>query len=277
LRILEGARAAIDLDPDAVLLCLTPTDVDEALASDRIGLIIALEGCVPIGADVELLRVFHRLGLRMASLTHLGRTPLADGSAEEGAGGRLTAAGIRAVELMESLGILVDISHLSLHGLRHVLEIATRPLVASHSGARALCGYHRNIPDAELRAIAAGGGVIGVPAVGPMLVEQGAATLEHVLDQVEHIASVAGVGHVGLGPDFFEEVGRVLYPGPPMPWSGVVDGLATPMDLPGVWDALLGRGFSEPDAAGVMGGNFIRVFRQALGVPRATTPTLATS
>ncbi|MCC6642889.1 MAG: membrane dipeptidase, partial [Deltaproteobacteria bacterium] len=207
----------------------------------------------------------------------LGRTPLADGSAEEGARGRLTASGIRAVELMESLGILVDISHLSLHGLRHVLEIATRPLVASHSGAHALCGYHRNIPDAELKTIAAGGGVIGVPAVGPMLVEQGRATVEHVLDHVEHVVSVAGIGHVGLGPDFFEEVGGVLYPGPPMPWSGIVDGLATPIDLPGVWEALLNRGFSEADAAAVMGGNFIRVFRQGLGVPPAAAPIPATS
>lgn len=267
LRRLEEARALADRNHDAVLVCQHPDDIDEALESGRIGLLLALEGCVALDQDVELLRVLYRLGLRMASLTHVGRTALADGSAEEATRSRLTAAGIAAVRLMESLGILVDVSHLSVDGLRHVLEIATRPMVASHSCARALCEHHRNIPDAELKAIGDAGGVVGVTAVA-RFVDAKRATLERVIDHIEHIANVAGIHHVGLGMDFFEEIAGTLPPNDSIS-RHPVEGLANPQALPTLWEALLRRGFSDADAADVMGGNFIRIFKNELGIPQA--------
>ena len=87
---------------------------------------------------------FYRMGVRIASFTHLGRTLLADGSGEDDTGSRLTASGVAALETMETLGILMDVSHLSVNGVAHVLELARRPVIASHSSARALCDPHRN-------------------------------------------------------------------------------------------------------------------------------------
>src|ERR1700750_662639 len=136
-----------------------------------------------------MLETMHRLGVRMASFTHFGRNLLADGSAEGIPGGRLTRAGVRAVRVMEDAGMIVDVSHLSLASMRHVLELATRPVIASHSSADALTAHHRNLPDDDLRAIAATGGVIGVNFF-PMFVAplSRRATLDDLVAHIEHIA-----------------------------------------------------------------------------------------
>ena len=88
--------------------------------------------------------------MRVASIAHWGRTPLADGSGEDATGSRLTAAGVEAVAELERLGVLFDVSHLGASGVAHVLEIATRPVIATHSSARALRDHHRNLTDDQI-------------------------------------------------------------------------------------------------------------------------------
>src|SRR5204863_2673629 len=121
-----------------VAVCRTGAEIDAALADARIALLVALEGAPGIGADVELFSVFHRLGVRMVSFTHWSRALLAEGSADEATGSRLPASGVRALAELERLGILLDVSHLAASSVEHVLELATRTVVASHSCARAL-------------------------------------------------------------------------------------------------------------------------------------------
>ena len=102
LRMLEtGWRIAAE-NQDAVRICLTGADVDAALADGVIALILALEGCEAVGTDVALFEPLHRLGVRIASFTHFGRTMLADGSAEDATGSRLTRAGVEAVAICEA-------------------------------------------------------------------------------------------------------------------------------------------------------------------------------
>jgi membrane dipeptidase len=210
--------------------------------------------------------------VRMASFTHFGRTMLADGSAEDAAGSRLSAAGVEAVGIMQAMGMIVDVSHLSLAGTDHVLEITSRPVIASHSNARALLDHHRNLPDDRLKAIASTGGVIGVNFFWAFLAEE-SPKLSHIVDQVERIAEVAGIDHVGLGPDFVTEYFKTMWPNEDV-YEGldvrlVPEGTAgSSSDLPLVTEALLERGFAEGDVAKVLGGNFLRVFRSELGVPR---------
>ena len=147
----------------------------------------------------------------MVSFTHWSRAMLAEGSADEETGSRLPASGVRAVAEMERLGILLDVSHLAAPSIDHVLELATRTVVASHSSARALCDHHRNLSDEHLRGIAATGGVIGVNVL-PTFIDADHPTLDRVIDHIEHIAEVAGVDHVGLGPDFIKEWVDANYP-----------------------------------------------------------------
>jgi membrane dipeptidase len=250
-----------------VALCRSGADLDAALAQGRIALVVALEGTQGIGADVELLSVVHRLGVRMVSFTHWSRALLAEGSADEETGSRLPAAGVRAVAELERLGILLDVSHLAAPSVDHVLELATRTVVASHSCARALRDHHRNLSDEHLRGIAATGGVIGMNVL-PTFVDDTDPTLDRVVDHLEHIAEVAGIDHVGLGPDFLREYMDAIYPQYEqffrfggVDLKTVVPGLARERDLPNLTERLVARGWSEADIRKVLGENWVRVFR----------------
>lgn len=265
LLLLELLHEEIERNADLVTLCLTGADIAAALQGDKIAFVLALEGCEHIGDNVCLLHTFFRLGVRMASFTHFGRTMLADGSAEDAAGSRLTEAGIEAVRLMESLKMIVDVSHLNMAGTDHVLALSTRPVIASHSSARALCDVHRNLTDDRLKAIAGTGGVIGVNFF-PLFVDGDQPTLARLIDHVAHIASVAGVDHIGLGPDFMRELAEATEPVfMDIDISQVLEGTqGDPRDFPVVADALLERGFSNEDTDKIMGGNFLRFLQQAL-------------
>jgi membrane dipeptidase len=255
--------------PD-VSLCRTAADIDDALARGRIALIVALEGTSGIGTDVELFAVFHRLGVRMASFTHWARAMLADGTADEDAGSRLPAAGVRALAELERLGIMLDVSHLAAPAVDHVLELATRTVVASHSSCRAIHDHHRNLRDEHLRAIAATGGVIGINVL-PTFIDPDEPTLDRVADHVEHAVDVAGIDHVGLGPDFIRDYVDAIYPTfdtlvryGNVDMKAVVPGLARERDLPNLTERLLARGWSERDLRKVLGENWLRVFRACL-------------
>lgn len=273
LRMIEAAHRIAEGNPDAVVLCRSGDEIDAAVDTGRIALVLALESAPGVGEDVELFATLHRLGVRIASIAHFGRTLLADGSAEDATGSRLTSAGVAALGEMERLGIIFDVSHLGLAGTDHVLELATRPVMATHSSARALRDHHRNLGDQHLRAIAATGGVVCVNFFGPFL-HPTEHTVDRLVDHLEHVATMAGIEHVGIGPDFVQEV--LADTTPPccqavevqgLPADGFVPGLEGPSGLPLVTEALLARGWTEDDIRAVLGANVRRLFRAELGVP----------
>ena len=271
LRMIEAAHRIADGNIDEVGMCLDGAEIDATLASGRIALVLALEGCPAIDVDVELFETMYRLGVRIASFTHFGRTALADGSGEDGTGGRLTRAGVAAFAEMERLGMLFDVSHLGAASVEHVLELATRPVIATHSSARAQRDHHRNLTDSQLKGIATGGGVICVNFYAGFL-DKSEHTIDRLVDHIEHVASVAGIDHVGIGPDFLKEIEDMIWP----TWrddfviEGVdiracIPGLEGPRGLPLVTEALLRRGFADDDVVKVLGGNVVRLLRAELG------------
>lgn len=274
LKMVESGWTIAEGNPDDVAICLNGSDIEAALASGRIALVLALEGCEAVGRDVELLSTLYRVGVRIASLTHFGRTLLADGSGEDPAGSRLTRAGIEAVAVMEELGLLLDVSHLGAVGVDHVLELARRPVIATHSSAYELRGHHRNLTDERLKGIAAGGGVVNVNFFAGFLSdERDGHTVARLVDHIEHVAQIAGVGAVGLGPDFLDQVFTELYPTvTSMITEGVdakqyVPGLEGPSGLPLVTEELVRRGWAQGDIRAVLGDNDLRLMSAELGVP----------
>ncbi|GAA4941566.1 membrane dipeptidase [Nonomuraea thailandensis] len=272
LRMIECAHVLAEGNPDHVRLCLDASDIDRALDDGKIALVLAMESMPGLDASVELIPTVHRLGVRVASIAHFGRTPLADGSGEDATGSGLTSAGVAALQEMERLGIVFDVSHLGASGVAHVLELATRPVIATHSSARALRDHHRNLTDDQLRAVAATGGVICVNFFAPFLAEREEdMTLDRLLDHIEHIVSVAGIDHVGLGPDFIREVMDDLTPPccEDLHTRGVdpkqaIQGLEGPRGLPMVTEGLLARGLPEKDVMQIIGGNVHRLFGELL-------------
>jgi membrane dipeptidase len=201
----------------------------------------------------------------MVSFTHFGRSALGDGSGEDATGSRLTRAGVEAVGLLEDLGVLIDVSHVGRRGVEHILELATKPVVASHSSAFALREHHRNLADDQLRGIAATGGVICVNFFAGFLTMQ-KPTIEHLADHLLYVADVAGEDHVGLGSDFVAEVFAEKVPAcdRPLVIEGLeaevfVPGLEGPAGMPLVTDALIRRGVPEPTIRKILGENLLRI------------------
>lgn len=276
LRMVECAHAIAEGNPDEVRLCLDGDDIDAALADGRIALVLALESAPGVDADLELFRTLYRLGVRVASIAHWGRSALGDGSGEDATGSRLTHAGVEALREMERLGIVFDISHLGAVGVAHVLEEATRPLIATHSGARALCDHHRNLTDEQIRGVAATGGVVCVNFVPDFLSrDRDRQNIDGLVDHIEHIIDLVGVDHVGIGPDFLREVLADITPPccEGVDYTGVdttteLPGLNGPAELPALTEALVRRGLGEKEIMAILGGNVHRLFRAELGLAR---------
>ena len=241
-------------------------DLDEALEADQVGLVLHLEGLKPVLGRPELLGSFHRLGLRSAQLTWNGRNEAADGVGVAAPAG-LTTLGRELVAELERLGVLIDVSHLAEPGFWELTEIVTGPIVASHANAWAVCPHPRNLRDDQIRAIAESGGYVGVCFLPPFIGAQ--RTLERLLDHVDHIAGLAGVGALAVGPDYTEFAPDLMEAGPTEgvdygPRLEAPEGLRRVETLPVFTAGLLGRGYSEEDAASIVGGNALRVLRRVL-------------
>lgn len=246
-------------------------DIRRAKAEGKIAVVICLEGASPLQNEIAYLRNFHRLGLRCVGLTHDMRNELADGIRERSGGG-LTHFGVRVVEECDRLGIVVDVSHLSDRGVDDVLAVGSRPVIASHSNARALCDVPRNLSDAHIRRIAERGGVIGFHALNALVSTRPDPTLDDVLGHIAHVAEVGGVDCIGIGPDLMENwdeavvqavsarsstiqgvpVGRLTFSYPA--------GMSSNAHLPNVSEGLSRLGFGDDDVAKFLGGNLMRVF-----------------
>jgi membrane dipeptidase len=187
--------------PEQAMLARCAADIWTARAGGKLAVVLTIETSEALDGSINVLRMFHRLGIRAISLTHNPRALAADGVGETRTGGGLTEFGVRLVREMNELGILVDVSHLSERGFWDVLEVTERPVIASHSCCRALCDHPRNLTDDQLRAIAQNGGVAAITFV-PAFVDAQRPSLARLLQHIEHAIAVAGAEHVGLGSDF---------------------------------------------------------------------------
>jgi membrane dipeptidase len=272
LLLVERIHRLVD-EHHQLQLCLTGADIDAATAAGRIAVVIALEGAHGIGQDPQLVSSLYRIGVRVASLAHLGRTLLADGSGlDDSSRGGLTPEGLEVLARMEQLGMVFDISHLGVAGVDDVLARATRPLLATHSACRAVTDVHRNLTDEQVKGVADLGGVIGVAAAIPPYIDPNQPTAARVVDHIEHLAAVASIDAIALGPDFVDDYyvtmfGGWMIPGVDQDWAE--SDIKRPSDLPKITAEMVRRGFPEADIKKVLGENALRVLVQVLGRPAA--------
>jgi membrane dipeptidase len=234
----------------------------------RIGLVLSLEGCEPLGADPSSIDVFWELGVRMVGLTWNRRNAFADGCSEPPGGG-LSGLGRELVDRLAELGMAIDLAHASERTFEDVLERSgDAPVLVSHAGCRAIHDIPRNLSDDQLRAVASRDGVLGVMLI-PFSVGD-PATLDRVVDHVDHAAHVMGDGGVALGGDFTHQLNRALAGGRPDPLlppgllGETVEGLSGPQEYGALVDALRGRGWDGERLDGLLRGNLLRVLRRAL-------------
>jgi membrane dipeptidase len=254
LRLLDVFYQELEENADQLTLVTTANEIEKAKAEGKVAGILSLEGAEALEGDLAVLRAFYKLGVRNIGLTWNLRNVAADGVDEMRSGSGLTNFGVQLVQEMNRLGIIVDISHLSPTGVRDVLHVSEAPVIASHSNAYALCPHRRNLTDEQLEGIASKGGVVGVTFVPNFVTEnKNLTTLKRVLDHIDYMVKTMGLDHVGLGSDFdgFS--------------NAKVQGMEDVTHLPRLTVGLVERGYSEEDVKKILGGNFVRVFREVVG------------
>ncbi|HKK93271.1 MAG TPA: dipeptidase, partial [Longimicrobiales bacterium] len=189
-------------------------------------------------------------GARYMTLTHSDNTDWADSATGLPVHGGLTRFGEEVVAEMNRMGMLVDLSHVAPSTMNDVLDIAEAPVIFSHSSAKAVTDHPRNVPDDVLRRMPENGGVVMVTFVPSFVSDDGDATLADVADHIDHVKTVAGVEHVGIGSDF-DGI------------SSVPAGLEDVSTFPALFAEMSRRGWTEEELRMLAGENLLRVMRQA--------------
>jgi len=196
---IAGWDAFIRARPDALRKVYTAADIDAAQASGQVGVIYGFQNTEMLGASADRVGLFARLGVRVIQLTYNGRNAVGCGATVAGDTG-LTAFGAEVVERIQAERVLLDLSHSSERTCLDALRLARRPLAITHTGCRAVADHPRNKSDAELRALAVQGGVVGLYFM-PYLRLQGQPLAEDLIAHLERALDVCGEDHVGLGTD----------------------------------------------------------------------------
>lgn len=275
--------------PARLALALTADDVLAARAEGKIASLIGMEGGHSIGSSLAVLRQMYAIGARYMTLTHSRNTPWADSATDTPQHNGLTDFGRDLVREMNRMGMLVDLSHVSEVTMMDTLDVAQAPVIFSHSGARAINGHARNVPDSVLARLPENGGIVMVVALPGFLSEaarqwyanreaesarlgvlwQGQpgevetrmarwdeanplplASIADMAYHIDHIRDVAGINHIGIGGDY--------------------DGMSTgPVGMedvtgyPALFTELARRGYTQAQLEKISFRNMMRVLRAA--------------
>ncbi len=275
--------------PDAMALAFTADEVAAAMKAGKVASLMGMEGGQSIGSSLAVLRQMYALGARYMTLTHSKTLGWADSATDTPAHDGLNGFGLDVVREMNRLGMLVDLSHVSEATMMDALDVARAPVIFSHSGARAVNGHSRNVPDSVLARLPRNGGVVMVVALPWYLNEklrnhaanrageearlrallQGqpdevearlakwdaqnpapVSTVADMADHIDHIRKVAGIDHIGIGGDF----------------DGMPNGPAGFEDVagyPALFVELARRGYSQQDLEKIASRNVMRALRAA--------------
>lgn len=287
LEQIELVKLMIARYPSDLEYASTADDIERIVGEGKIASLIGLEGGHCIEESLGTLRRLQELGARYMTLTHGDTLSWADSGTDEARHGGLTEFGHEVVREMNRLGMMVDISHVSIEVMHQAMTTSSAPVIFSHSSARAVADHPRNVPDDVLKRLPEKDGIVMVnffsafvvPAAADNYAESFAmkrdlreegltrdeidsrvsawrsthpmpkGTIHDLLDHIDHVAKVAGIEHVGIGSDFD---GVSILP----------EGLEDVSCYPRITQGLLDRGYTADQIRGVLGGNLLRVMRK---------------
>jgi membrane dipeptidase len=255
LEDITGWNALIAAHPHCFVRVDGPEQIEQAKRSGRIGVILGQQNSGHF-QKVDDVDRFYRLGQRVSQLTYR-QNRLGGGSSDAQDIG-LTSYGTEIVARMNQVGMAIDVSHCGDRTTLDAIAASKAPVLATHSNCRKLSFHHRCKTDEAIKTIAARGGVVGITMIRGFVQAGGRVTIEHVLNHVEHVIRLAGVEHAGIGSDV-DFNGRDSASGPK---RADLDGIDYTRKIFEVTEGLVRRGYSDPDIALVLGGNFNRALRQ---------------
>jgi membrane dipeptidase len=306
--LIDSVYEQVARHPDKMMMAFSVADIERAHREHKLAALMGIEGGHSMENDIHLLRDYYRLGVRYMTLSWSNTNEWADSSGDINDSkiqhhNGLTDFGKQVVSEMNSLGMIVDISHVSDKTFWDTIAVTKAPVIASHSSARALVNHPRDMTDDMLRAVAKNGGTVQVNFFSGFLDEdyrkameaqskdQAAAIQKYVdslkaqgkpvsyieIDRIgrEWMAKIprpplkALIDHI----DHIAKVAGIDHVGLGSDFDGVSgatpQGMDSAADLPKITQALLDRGYSADDIRKILGENLLRVFRQIEAVSRA--------
>jgi len=265
LRVMDHMQREFEESPNVIMHARSVKEIRQGVKDGKIATLLHLEGGMPLGTNLDYLRLFYRCGVRSIGLTCHVRNLIADGNKERSNSG-LSNFGVELIEEMNKLSMIVDVSHLSVRAFFDVLEFAKDPVVATHSNSASAHESFpgRNLSDEQIKALAEKGGVMGMNAYTD-IVSNVKPSLAKLLDHVDYIDNLVGVDHIGLGCDFVDFSG---FPKDPCLWPAEpagCEGLEDTSKMHNFTEGLLSRGYSDQDTKKILGENFLRVYERILG------------
>ena len=290
----DAMQRVLDKYPDRIELATSAHDIERIVGQKKIAAVLTVEGGHQIDNDLAVLRMYRRMGILSMTLTHFRSNDWADSSTGRPEHNGLTEFGKQVVREMNAIGMIVDISHVSDKSFYDVVQVTTKPVIASHSSCRSFSDVPRNMSDDMLRALAKNGGVVGVNFGAAFLNQKDAEELKQAIShenalepnlagaELDQFAAKEGAesgeSHPHLGNatvedaaeciDHIVKVAGIEHVGIGSDFDGteiVPRGLEDVSKMPNLTEALLKRGYSEGDIKKIMGGNFLRVVREVVG------------
>jgi len=295
LDLRDAMQGVFDKYPDQVELATSARDIERIVGQKKIAAVLTIEGGHQIDDDLRVLRMYRRIGILSMTLTHFRSNHWADSSTGKAEHKGLTDFGKQVVKEMNRIGMIVDISHVSDKTFYDVLEVSTKPVIASHWSCFVYSDIPRNMNDDMFRALAKNGGVVGVNFASSFLNQKDADELKKYASQQNQIEpNLTGAeldafaakqqapysnAHVRVANATVEDAAKCIdhivkvagidHVGIGSDFDGisgsVAKGLEDVSKMPNLTQALLERGYSQKDIEKIMGGNFLRVVREVVG------------
>lgn len=250
LKLMDKYHTELEKSGGMLTAIETAQQLEDAAKRGGAYSILSIEGAEALDGNLSALRMYYKMGVRLITLTWNYANELCDGITESRGGG-LTDFGRKAVAMMEDMGILIDVSHLSERGFWDVAECTKYPFTASHSCAKALCGNERNLTDEQIKTIAERNGCIGVNFYPEFLSEQKKCDISDIVRHIKYMIDLGAEDAIGLGSDFD---GVECLP----------QGINGAENMKNIISALNDAGFSQTVTDKIAFGNFYRLFYETL-------------
>lgn len=266
-------------NPDKLVHATRAAHIEQAKADGKMAVIFGFQNATMLEGALQNLDPLYDLGTRCIQLTYNAQNRLGSGCTERVDGG-LSDFGVAVVERMNELGIIVDLSHCGRRTSMDGIEVSSSPAAFTHTFCEALYNDHpRAKTDEQIRALSDKGGVTGIVALGYMVGPDPDTSIEDYVDHIVHAVNVGGIEHVGICTDYairgmkswatrenwYEPRLRMFKPSYRVRWPPFIEGLDEPERFLNVAHALDRRGVSEADIAKILGGNWVRYFRDIFG------------
>lgn len=282
-QIIEKWDAFVAKHSDVFIKATCAADIDEAKRTGKVAFVYNFQETTPFHRDLSRVKLFYDLGVRQVQLSHDFRNFAVDGCRELTNAG-MSRFGFHLVEALNTQRILVDVTHVGELSAMEAIIHSKAPMIMSHSGCYALCPHPRNVSDRNIKLLADRGGVFCVYNQSGWLTKDPEISMDHYIAHVEHVINIAGEDHVGMGTDGDAVDMTAMRPNeaqrhqeifdkdvkyhPQLTWPVKhmrVPELSHPKRLLHLAQALHKRGYKPRVIEKILGGNYVRVFREVVG------------